>query len=276
MVYTFEQKIALDWSIKKETFMNGANSCISTEDIETSIPKYTSRFHLEQKDGYVAIYFNESEGMEIKNIKEMTLSIPSADFNADLSKPADVPKGHDFEYLEYIAVIKHDEILNPENKFFVDDILKMEFRGLIECEKPEPESLSDTLWNAKDKDFPFIVGKKEIKAHKLILRQYSSILSEMFNSNVKQLIIDDFDWHTVNNTLRFCYGLPPRYGVCYGTLAIYGICENLLNCLRFANVYNMPIIKERIAHTLSKYIKRKNVCELANKSVEYNAPELKG
>uniref|UniRef100_A0AC35GE24 BTB domain-containing protein n=1 Tax=Panagrolaimus sp. PS1159 TaxID=55785 RepID=A0AC35GE24_9BILA len=263
MVYTFEQKIAMDWSIKIETFVNEDNSYISTEDIKTSIPKYSNRFYIEQCDNYVAICFSESEGMKIKNIKELTLSIPSADFNADLSKTADVPKGHYFEDYEYTAVIKLDEILNPENKFFVDDILEMEFRGLIECEKPEPDSLGYILWNAADKDFTFIVGKKEIKAHKLILRQYSSVLTDVLNTNVKQLIINDFDWHTVNNTLRFCYGLPQ----------IYGYVEN---CLRFANVYDMPFIKERIAHSLSDCINRKNVCKLANKSLEYNAPELKG
>uniref|UniRef100_A0A914P8U9 Uncharacterized protein n=1 Tax=Panagrolaimus davidi TaxID=227884 RepID=A0A914P8U9_9BILA len=168
MVYTFEQKIALDWSLKKETFMNKVNSDISTEDIETSIPKYTNCFQVEEQDGYVAICFNESEGMDIKNIKEMTLSILSADFNADLSKPANVPKGHDFEDWEYTAVIKLDDFLDPLNKFFVDDILKMEFRGLIECEKPEPERLGDTLWNAEDKDFTFIVGKKKIRVNGLI------------------------------------------------------------------------------------------------------------
>uniref|UniRef100_A0AC35F0H9 BTB domain-containing protein n=1 Tax=Panagrolaimus sp. PS1159 TaxID=55785 RepID=A0AC35F0H9_9BILA len=204
--------------------------------------------------------------MDIKNIKEMTLSIPSADFNADLSKPDNVPKGHDFEDWEYAAVIKLDDFLDPSNKFFVNNVLKMEFRGLIECEKPEPESLGYTLWHAEDKDFSFIVGKNEIKALKLILRHYSSVLSGMFNSKVKQLIIDDFDWHTVHDALRFCYGLPPYY--------VTG--EKLLNCLRFANVYDMLIIKERIADQLSNYIKRKNVCKLANKSLKYNAPALKG
>uniref|UniRef100_A0A914PB83 BTB domain-containing protein n=1 Tax=Panagrolaimus davidi TaxID=227884 RepID=A0A914PB83_9BILA len=271
MVYTFEQKIALDCSIKEETFMDIANSYIFSEHIETSIPKYTSRFHVEQKDGYVAINFDDFNGMTMKNIKELKLSIPSANFNADLSKTADVPKGHYFEDWKHTVVIKHHEILNPENKFFVDNVLKMEFRGLIECEKPEPESLGDTLWDAEDKDFTFIVEKKEIKAHKLILRQYSSVLSQMFNSNVKQLLINDFDLDTVRDALRFCYGLPPPYIPHY--IPHY---ERLLNCLRFANVYDMPIIKERIAHPLSEYIDKKNVCELANKSLEYNAPELKG
>uniref|UniRef100_A0A914P6F5 Uncharacterized protein n=1 Tax=Panagrolaimus davidi TaxID=227884 RepID=A0A914P6F5_9BILA len=147
MANTVEFQVAMNWSIKKETFIN-MNEKMCTAKIETTIPDYKYYFEIEQNDGYVAIYFNDTEFMSGTTIKEMTLSIPSAGFIADMTKVADVPKDHDFEGYEDTIVFKHDDILNPEKKFFVDDILTMKFRGTVEYSK-QPESLGVTLWKSK-------------------------------------------------------------------------------------------------------------------------------
>uniref|UniRef100_A0A914PNI6 BTB domain-containing protein n=1 Tax=Panagrolaimus davidi TaxID=227884 RepID=A0A914PNI6_9BILA len=227
---------------------------------------------MDQNDGYVAICFIGTNFMVGTTIKEMTLSIPSAGFIADLTKVADVPKGHDFEKWEDHFVFKRDDILNPEKKFFVDDILTMEFRGTVEYSK-QPESLGETLWKSNSKDFTFIIQKNmktimERKVHKYILRQYSSVFREMIDSNVNHFDIDDFDHSAVLAVVKCCYDVLLQGNWRPNV-------ESLLESLRFAIVYDMPIIKERITKHLSGFIDATNVCKIANKSLEYDAPLLK-
>uniref|UniRef100_A0A914QT42 BTB domain-containing protein n=1 Tax=Panagrolaimus davidi TaxID=227884 RepID=A0A914QT42_9BILA len=236
----FECEIAMIWSIKKETFQNIVNDAIN------------------KHDGDIAISLEDSDA----KVKEMTLSILSADFKSDMSKPANVPIGHYFDGRDYAVIINRDDILDPNMNFFVNDILTLEFRGVVER---KPKSLSNSLWDAKDQDFTFSVKNKQIKVHKFILRRYSPAFCKMFDENVNEFRIADFNYRTVLYALRFCYDLP----------ALNANVYHLLDTIRFANTYDMLLIKERIAYQMNDFIDATNVCQLANSSLEYDVPSLR-
>uniref|UniRef100_A0AC34F6X1 BTB domain-containing protein n=1 Tax=Panagrolaimus sp. ES5 TaxID=591445 RepID=A0AC34F6X1_9BILA len=235
MAYVRKCKIAVIWSVKKDTFLNQDN-LIRCENVKTTVPGFECNFLIQQDEfGNVGIYYGDCCERE-STIKEMTLSIPSANFLGDLSVvPAvDVPKDSILFGVK-CTIIKREDILNPENQFFINGILTLNINGIIESKKePIVKSLGATLWDSNDdKDFTFHFGKSNFKAHKIILCVYSSELSNLIKSNVNQIRLDDFNYGSVKNVIQCCYGLPPTYLD----------ARNLIASLEFVKEYNFPLIE---------------------------------
>uniref|UniRef100_A0A914QKF8 BTB domain-containing protein n=1 Tax=Panagrolaimus davidi TaxID=227884 RepID=A0A914QKF8_9BILA len=256
MVKVVEVKVATKLSIKKGTFTKLVYKSFSSKKIETIIPNYEYHFDICERNGDVRISFIDNCYERNAKVEEMTLSIHSADFESAFSE----------DDYDLTVIIKRDDLLNPDKKFFVNDILTLEFCGIVEYNvEAEIQSLGQTLWNGGDQDFTFIVGKDKVKAHKLLLYRYSTVLSEMCKSGVNQIKINNFNYDAVLVTMRLCYDLD----------SLRATVDNLLEAIRFTNVYDMPIIKEKAEHTLKDYINVRSVCKIANKSLEYDAPILK-
>uniref|UniRef100_A0AC35ESL0 BTB domain-containing protein n=1 Tax=Panagrolaimus sp. PS1159 TaxID=55785 RepID=A0AC35ESL0_9BILA len=248
----------MKWSIKKGTFTKLTklvNKGISSKKIETIIPNYEYHFAIDERNGDVRISFFDDCYDGNAKVKEMTLSIHSADFESAFTEDDD-----DIQ----TVIIKRADLLNPDKKFFVNDILTLELCGIIEYNvEAEIQSLGQTLWNGGDQDFTFIVGKDKVRAHKLLLYRYSTVLSEICKSNVNQIKINNFSCDAVHVTMRLCYDLD----------SLRANVDNLLEAIRFTNL--ICYFLEKAEHTLYDYINVRSVCKIANKSVEYDAPILK-
>uniref|UniRef100_A0AC34G2G1 BTB domain-containing protein n=1 Tax=Panagrolaimus sp. ES5 TaxID=591445 RepID=A0AC34G2G1_9BILA len=245
------------WSIKKEIFLNEEH--IESQIFETTLPnvKYSVNLWInENRDGIIAIGFCEPKNT---SVKEMKLFIPSANFQADFSVD------ELFSDL-FLTLIKHEDILNPEKKFFVNDILKMEFRGIL-CYKTPKLGFLELMWEKDDKDFTLIVGKenKQIKGHKFILRQFSSVFAAAIDSKLNEIKIENFNKYVVKAAVKLCYEIDIDLNT-----------KNHLNLIKFTNIYDMPIIKEQAEYKFQNFISEANICEIANKSIEYHAENLRG
>uniref|UniRef100_A0AC34G4K5 BTB domain-containing protein n=1 Tax=Panagrolaimus sp. ES5 TaxID=591445 RepID=A0AC34G4K5_9BILA len=242
-------------SIKKETFSK--NKQFNSPPFETTLPSvyYSVYFNHNDEKENTEIQIDEFENVSFKNMK---LIISTADFQEDFSI------NNFYEGLLPTVSIKREDILNPEKKFFVNDVLTLEIHGIICYEIPK-FGLEFLL--RKNCDFTFIVGNTKIKAHKFIIRHFSSIFAAEIDKNIDEIKIENFHEFTVRVAIRLCYG------DCWSSYRDEG---HFFSLLKFTNTFDMPLVKEQTEHKFRNIITTKTVCEFANKSIELNAEILRG
>uniref|UniRef100_A0A914QCK9 BTB domain-containing protein n=1 Tax=Panagrolaimus davidi TaxID=227884 RepID=A0A914QCK9_9BILA len=210
------------------------------------------------EEGMASIYLCGSSSNVI--IEKMEIFIRSANFYQILEckiKKRNLPQSD-------IVFISHEDFLNPEKKFFVDDILTIEYRGIASYKKALTFiDLGNYLYEKDDKDFTFIVGFQETMAHKFILRQFSPILAA--DDKNDEMEIENFDFEIVRAAVELCYGI--KY---WGLHSV----EKYFKLIEFTNKYYMPIIKDRIEQHLIECVNKRNPCEWTEKSLEVNAMKL--
>uniref|UniRef100_A0AC34G3H6 BTB domain-containing protein n=1 Tax=Panagrolaimus sp. ES5 TaxID=591445 RepID=A0AC34G3H6_9BILA len=254
------------WSITKKTFMNTKD--IESEEFETTFPNFKYYIALEPdiaNSKYVLIRFGPDDFSEINiniDTNQMNLYIKSANYQENLLLDNTPPKCRNGGVRQnFRAFIKREDILNPEKNFFVNGILTIEIRGVLFYESPKL-NLGEVLWDQPNKDFTFVVGTKTIKAHKFVIRPFSSVFAAAIDSNKNELKIENFEYSVVYAAVRLCYELNFFYN------------DQNFKIIEFTNTYDMPRIKEQVENKLAGIINAENVINFANKSIELNAEIL--
>uniref|UniRef100_A0A914Y639 BTB domain-containing protein n=1 Tax=Panagrolaimus superbus TaxID=310955 RepID=A0A914Y639_9BILA len=263
-----ECEIAADWIIDEKTLSEAEEyEYIESPRIQTTIPGvgYYIRIHPnENHDVYFHLRVNTNTNVDA----DYTFSIPSADFS--LNKHST----YECDYIDEneVYAFSRKSLFESKNKYFRNGKLTFQLRGTLKCELCliEQESLAQIFFKKEDKDFVIQVDDKEIKAHKLILRERSPVFAAMFDSGMKEaqeskVKIEGFSYDTVQMAINSCYDMEKLW---YST-------NDLLLLLKFSDVYDIAHFKNSVQQRLVMKLAPDNVCSIAHASVETNADKLR-
>uniref|UniRef100_A0A914R5T2 BTB domain-containing protein n=1 Tax=Panagrolaimus davidi TaxID=227884 RepID=A0A914R5T2_9BILA len=229
----------------------------------------------------MTFYFLVSVGNEKEVYGNYTVEIKSANFSQ--THRINYQSTDTQAFGKYIA--PRYELFNPENSFFADEKLFLQFSGVLNvfrpdsavvlqscnCKKQKPQSLGDLFWFNGDQDFKILVGDNmEVLAHKSILSLRSEVFRRMFKSPFletieRKIVIPDFDFETVQAAIHLCYDreIEHLFNVSLG-----------IELLRFFDKYLMDDLKELVEYRLIPEINVINVCQLSSFALNFNAFEL--
>uniref|UniRef100_A0AC35EVA8 BTB domain-containing protein n=1 Tax=Panagrolaimus sp. PS1159 TaxID=55785 RepID=A0AC35EVA8_9BILA len=213
---------------------------------------------------------------KLKKIEaDYVVAVESANYTRKINKIYDKPQGcGNF-------CCSTEDLFNLEKKFIVDGKFAIKIYGVFKYEDTVSAlaeqrwnggEVCDKLWKTDDhKDFTIVVGKNEIKVHKLILGTSSAVFSAMFNSNMKEsmenkVVITDFSFKTVETAMKIIYNCN-----CVTTLTM----DDSMSLLQFFDKYDLPSLKGKFEELLIGQITSSTVCRLINHSILTNALKLK-
>uniref|UniRef100_A0AC35GTS8 BTB domain-containing protein n=1 Tax=Panagrolaimus sp. PS1159 TaxID=55785 RepID=A0AC35GTS8_9BILA len=282
---TIKCPFAINWIIQKSLIENITehDEFLVTPIFDASnIPGigYQIRLHparvLPGEPQTMTFYFLVSVGNEKEVYGNYTVEIKSANFSETHTLNYQSTDTQSFGK----RIAPRNELFNPENRFFVDETLFLQFSGVLKvfrpdgcynCKKQRAQSLGDLFWFNGDQDFKILVGDNmEILAHKSILSLRSEVFRRMFQSPFLETIeskiaISDFYFETVHAAIHLCYDREIEH--------IFDVSLGV-ELLRFFDKYLMDDLKKLVEYRLIPEINVINVCQLSLFALNFNAFEL--
>uniref|UniRef100_A0AC34FMZ8 BTB domain-containing protein n=1 Tax=Panagrolaimus sp. ES5 TaxID=591445 RepID=A0AC34FMZ8_9BILA len=166
--------------------------------------------------------------------------------------------------------------MDPEKKFFIDDHLTIETKGVL-IEQEEFQSIKDghlgkSLWkDDDDKDFVIAVGKKNEIKEEIKATTRSPVFKRMIKTDMKEkaenkVEIIDFDFETVVAAIAFCYDRDYLEGIAEW--------KKLVTLHQFADKYDIQDFKKPLELHLMHWISFENICEITNAAIMTNYANL--
>uniref|UniRef100_A0AC34F368 BTB domain-containing protein n=1 Tax=Panagrolaimus sp. ES5 TaxID=591445 RepID=A0AC34F368_9BILA len=270
--------IGMKWRIKEEKLKSRKPvKSLKSKRFKANIPgvKYYLKLHPngrnERDKNNVRVSCYLVFGMTKTINASFTISVKSASRNFKISCIFEKSNGRGN------VLCTHEELVNPENKFFVDGILEVELDGKLTShglKRKAPESLSLAqllLESDEDKDITIVVKNQEIKVHKLVLCVCSSVFRAELNSDFKEakenkIEITDFLFEIVQIAIDFFYEKDIKEQINE---------KNSTELLRFSDKYNVKLLHDFMQTYLIEKLCECNVVEFANSSIISNAQDLR-
>uniref|UniRef100_A0AC35FFB1 BTB domain-containing protein n=1 Tax=Panagrolaimus sp. PS1159 TaxID=55785 RepID=A0AC35FFB1_9BILA len=215
-VIEYDNRSGVKWTIKEDDLKRA----FSLDEDFTSdtfkalnIPGAKYFLSLESsRDKDVSIFLKSCFGTIRKVPTSYKISIKYASYNGEM----DYIGFEEYGGFGNIICNSKEKLFDPESKFFVDGIMKVELEITVKThdikrKAAKPLSLGELLWEKEeDKDITFVADGQELKAHKWIISSCSSVFKAELESEMKEVIeknitIIDFSYETVNIAIEHCY-----------------------------------------------------------------------
>uniref|UniRef100_A0AC35GLD7 BTB domain-containing protein n=1 Tax=Panagrolaimus sp. PS1159 TaxID=55785 RepID=A0AC35GLD7_9BILA len=280
-----EYPFALEYTVSKDrlnTLKNSTNNEFLKSNKFAAFPGSGTEYflqifpngHNDEKRGKTWVFLWVKLGNEKKVKAEYKLSIKSANWSSKL----------DFVFDKFAgwgaACCTTDELFDSSKNFIADGKLIVKVKGIFKIENPEATRkilkpkrklhLQD-LWKSGFEDFTIVADGKELQVHKNVLAAMSPVFSAMFKPHTKEaiesnVVIPDFSYDIVEKAVKGCY---------HHNIFTDLSTDECSLLLKFADKYDITILKDNIVEYLADKISVSNVCEISNCAIAGNALKLK-
>uniref|UniRef100_A0A914QB39 BTB domain-containing protein n=1 Tax=Panagrolaimus davidi TaxID=227884 RepID=A0A914QB39_9BILA len=268
----FEQEcnFEMKWIIPRSKFEAVENHDYCKSDIfKAAIPGVTFALRLYPKgdknfNGKTNFYLALNKGMMESVHCNYRISIKSVACSKNYI--------HNFVYSSTHGGLFADkkEFENPA--VFCDNNLIVELEGTmkgtgLKIVKKKHVPLIETLADRCDTDVTLHTADQEITVHKYVLTNRSQVFTKMLENKEDEFIkLTEFSTPVVKAVIDFCYGKDIKNLI---------NLKNAIEFLHFSDKFKMEDLKNTIEEYLIHQISDENVCQLSNKSVEFNAKHLR-
>uniref|UniRef100_A0AC34G618 BTB domain-containing protein n=1 Tax=Panagrolaimus sp. ES5 TaxID=591445 RepID=A0AC34G618_9BILA len=226
--------ISMQWKIKEDDLRAKKESndgylrskrinVSSFSDVKYYLSFYPKRVYKSEvgEKTYASVNLNVELGGEEKIEAVFDFSVDSANFN----KANQWIFQNSFGYGPSFG--SSDDLFDLSKGYIVDGFMTINLQGVLMVEKKQPTVLicrngfaTKAIQKKKDQDFSIVVGEKEIKVHKKVLMEASTVLTAMLGSGLKEttenkMVIDekDFSFEVVDAAIKLCYscGVPRKF-----------------------------------------------------------------
>uniref|UniRef100_A0AC35G046 BTB domain-containing protein n=1 Tax=Panagrolaimus sp. PS1159 TaxID=55785 RepID=A0AC35G046_9BILA len=268
----FEQEcnFEMKWVIPRSKFESIKNLYYCKSDtFKAAIPGVTFALRLypngvETVNGKTYLYLCINNGMIETVHCNFWISIKSVGCSKNYIR--------NFEYSSTWGGPMVDRIEFENPAAFCDNNLIVELEGTMKGtgfknDKKKHVPLIRPLADRCDMDVTLHTADQEIKVHKYVLTNRSQIFKKMLESMKDEFIkLSEFSTPVVKAVIDFCYG---------NDIQSLMNLQNAIEFLSFSDKFKMEDLKNTIEEYLIQQISDKTVCQLASKSVEFNAKHLR-
>uniref|UniRef100_A0A914PA14 BTB domain-containing protein n=1 Tax=Panagrolaimus davidi TaxID=227884 RepID=A0A914PA14_9BILA len=278
-----EYPFALEITVSKDRLIALKNS-INNEFLESdrfiAFPDSGTKYFLKiypngynEERGKTWIFLNLNIGNEKKIKAQYKCSINSANWSSKFDYVFEKSTGWG------VSCCTTDELFDSSKNFIADGKLIVKVKGIFKIEnseatrkilKPKRKLHLQDLWKSGFEDFTIVADGKELQVHKNVLAAVSPVFNAMFKPYTKEaiesrVVIPDFSYDIVEKALKGCYH--------HNIFTDLSTDESSL-LLKFADKYDITILKDNIEEYLADKLSVSNLCEISNCAIAGNALKL--
>uniref|UniRef100_A0A914PV69 BTB domain-containing protein n=1 Tax=Panagrolaimus davidi TaxID=227884 RepID=A0A914PV69_9BILA len=283
-----EYPIALEFTVSKDrlnTLKNSMNNeCLESNKFAAFTDSGTKYFlqifpngDTDERRGETWVFLHLELGNEKKVKADYKLLIKLANWSSKVDYVFEKSTGYG------ASCCTTDELFDTNKKFIVDGKLTVKVKGILKTVETNNEmgflqtklkwirNLCN-LWNIGFEDFTIVTADgKELKVHKCVLAAQSPVFAAMFKPHTKEakeskVEMPDFSFEIIEKSIKLCYN--------HDFDADTSIDE-AFTLFKFAEKYDIQIIKGDLQDYLADKINVSNLCEIVQRAGDENAVKLR-
>uniref|UniRef100_A0A914QK99 BTB domain-containing protein n=1 Tax=Panagrolaimus davidi TaxID=227884 RepID=A0A914QK99_9BILA len=261
--------VLIEWVIDKKCLLKGG--IIRTKKYKVpGFPMIAYYLDIDMFDSGLCFCMNTQEEEDEEDARwDANLNLVIND-----KEPIKISEKFQSEYI-YLWEDSLENVTNPGNNYFVKEEITFHLYGTISFHKiscaaslPGSQKFIELEKDEATKDFVIQAEKKEIKVHKEVLREFSTVFTAMFENGWKEAVegrveIPDSTFNTIETVIYLCYG---------GNLYSWKEEKEFILLYQFAEKYDMNEIKNLIKEVI--LLTPGNICYYANIFYKENCVEL--